>query len=146
MTRKSIPRELRRRVQTDAGGRCAYCHTLTSITGARLVVDHIVAEAAGGQTVLENLCLACHSCNEFKGSQAQARDPLTGRYVRIFHPRRDRWIDHFRWSSDATEIIGMTSIGRATLLALNMNNPLIVEARRSWTAVGWHPPSEDLPC
>jgi hypothetical protein len=44
---------------------------------------------------------------------------------------------------DGTEIVGMTAIGRATCLALNMNNSLIVEARRRWVAVGWHPPPED---
>ena len=42
MTKRSIPRALRRRLLVDARGRCAYCRTLTSITGARLVIDHIV--------------------------------------------------------------------------------------------------------
>ena len=126
------------------GGRCAYCHTLTSITGARLVVDHIVAEAAGGQTELKNLCLACHACNEFKGTQIRVQDPLSGKVVRILHPRRDRWRDHFHWSPDGTEIVAVTAIGRAMCLALNMNHAMIVEARRRWVAVGWHPPDEDL--
>jgi hypothetical protein len=143
MTKRSISRELRRRLLADARGRCAYCHTLVSISGARLVVDHVVAVAAGGRTEFENLCLACHSCNEFKGTQVRARDTVTGKQVRIFHPRRDRWRDHFRWTLDGTEIVGITAIGRATCLALNMNNPLIVEARRRWVAVGWHPPAED---
>ncbi len=79
MTKRSIPWELRRQLLADARGRCDYCHTLVSITGARLVVDHVVAEAAGGRTEFENLCLACHSCNEFKGTQAQARDTVTGK-------------------------------------------------------------------
>jgi len=30
------------------------------------------------------------------------------------------------------------------LLALKMNNPLIVNARHLWVAVGWHPPPEAL--
>ena len=47
MTKTSIPRELRRRLQVEARGRCAYCHSLRSITGARLVVDHVVAETGG---------------------------------------------------------------------------------------------------
>lgn len=144
MRKSSISRETRQRLQAEAQGRCAYCHTLTSITGARLVVDHIIPESAGGQTVVENLCLACHSCNEFKGTQILACDALTGKHVRIFHPRRNRWTDHFRWTRDGTEIVGVTPIGRATLLALRMNHPIIVEARRLWVAAGWHPPEEDL--
>ncbi len=66
MTKAHIPRSLRQRVVAEFRNRCAYCHTLAAITGARLVIDHIIPEAAGGPTVQENLCLACHSCNEFK--------------------------------------------------------------------------------
>lgn len=68
MTRKFIPRALRQDVMSESRNRCEYCHTLTAITGARLVIDHIISEAAGGRTVRENLCVACHSCNEFKGA------------------------------------------------------------------------------
>ena len=144
MTKRSISPALRRRVLAPSRNQCAYCHTLTSVTGARGVIDHIVPEAAGGATELENLCLACHACNEFKGARAQTRDPKSGRDAALFHPLRQRWHDHFRWNSDASEIIGLTAIGRATVAALNMNHPLIVEARRRWTAVGWHPPAEDM--
>ncbi len=152
MTRTRISRSLRQRVVAEFRDQCAYCHTLTSITGARLVIDHIVPEAAGGQTVWENLCLACHSCNEFKGAQVEAQDPLTGESVLLFHPRRQQWSEHFYWSeactecnrSDGSEIIGLTPVGRATVAALNMNHPDIVEARRRWAKVGWHPPQEDV--
>jgi 5-methylcytosine-specific restriction endonuclease McrA len=88
MTRRRIPRALRQRVIAACRNQCVYCHTLTAITGARLVIDHIIPEAAGGQTVWENLCVACHSCNEFKGSQVAADDPLTGERVSLFHPRQ----------------------------------------------------------
>jgi len=144
MTRTRISRSLRQRVVAEFRDQCAYCHTLTSITGARLVIDHIVPEAAGGQTVWENLCLACHSCNEFKGAQVEAQDPLTGESVLLFHPRRQQWSEHFYWSEDGSEIIGLTPVGRATVAALNMNHPDIVEARRRWAEVGWHPPQEDV--
>ncbi|MBC8446802.1 MAG: HNH endonuclease [Chloroflexi bacterium] len=139
-----IPRSLRQRVVAASRNQCAYCHTLTSITGARLVVDHIIPQAAGGETVWENLCLACHSCNEFKGAQVEAQDPLTGESVPLFHPRRQQWRQHFHWSENGSEIVGLTPVGRATVAALNMNHPAIVEARRRWARVGWHPPQEDL--
>lgn len=144
MTKRPIPAALRRRLLVEARGRCAYCRTPTAISGARLVVDHIVPEAAGGPTKFENLCLACHSCNEFKGAQVASRDPVSRKLVPLFHPRRQRWSDHFRWSRDGSGIVGLTPVGRATSLALNMNHPLIVEARRLWAAVGWHPPKEDM--
>ena len=142
--RGRVPQPLRRRLVAEWRGQCAYCHSLTAVTGARLVVDHIIPEAAGGQTVWENLCVACHSCNEFKGALVEAEDPATGSRVRLFHPRRDRWNEHFRWSGDGRALIGLTAIGRATTAALNMNHPTITEARRRWMRVGWHPPQEDL--
>jgi hypothetical protein len=135
---------MRRRLLVESRGRCAYCRTATAISGARLVIDHIVPEAAGGPTKFDNLCLACHSCNEFKGAQVGLQDPDSHELIALFHPRRQSWSDHFCWSPDGSEIIGTTSVGRATILALNLNHPLIVEARRRWVAVGWHPPAEDL--
>jgi hypothetical protein len=135
---------LRQRVVAESRNQCAYCHTLTSITGARLVLDHITPEAAGGQAVWENLCVACHSCNEFKGVQVEAQDPLTDKRAPLFHPRRQRWREHFCWSEDGSTLVGLTPTGRATVVALHMNHPLIVEARRRWAVVGWHPPHDDV--
>ena len=106
------------------------------------MIDHIIPEAAGGQTVWGNLRVACHSCNEFKGAQIEARDQITDQRVQLFHPRRQRWDEHFCWSENGSHIIGLTSVGRATVIALNMNHP--VEARRRWVQVGWHPPQDDI--
>jgi len=144
MTHPSIPPALRRRISAEARNRCAYCHSFTEITGAKPVIDHIIPTVAGGLTEPENLCLACHACNEFKGAQVVATDPLTGELAPLFHPRQQRWKEHFRWGPDGTEITGRTAVGRATVAALNLNHPLIVEACRRWVAVGWHPPSEDI--
>jgi hypothetical protein len=144
MAKVRIPTPLRRRIIAEADGRCAYCHTLTAITGARFVIDHIIPERRGGSTDWENLCLSCHSCNEFKGSRRAGKDPLTGRRAPLFHPRRQLWRRHFRWNEDGATIMGLTTVGRATVATLQMNHPAIVEARRRWTSVGWHPPRGDL--
>lgn len=117
---------------------------MTAITGEKLLVDHIFPETLGGKTVEDNLCAACHSCNEYKGPQVKTVDPLTGKQVPLFHPRQDNWKSHFRWGEDGSQILGLTPIGRATVHALKMNHPAITEARRRWTLVGWHPPEEDL--
>jgi len=87
-------------------------------------------------------CLACHSCNLFKSDQTHGRDPLTGRRVRLFNPRRQQWKRHFRWSEGGDFIIGRTICGRATVVALNLNNLVAVTVRRNWIAAGWHPPED----
>lgn len=98
MARTHIPTGWRQRLRTEFQNRCAYCHTPIAITGAPLVIDHIIPEAAGGMTIRENLCVACHSCNEFKGARSIGKDPRTGKKVSLFHPRRQEWREHFRWA------------------------------------------------
>lgn len=132
--------ELRERLLEADNRHCAYCHTSQANTGQPMTVDHIVPQAQGGETAFENLCFACRRCNEFKGSSITAQDPLIGEIVPLFHPRRDSWRDHFTWDASGAELIGLTATGRATIIALNMNNPLIVAVRRRWVSVGWHPP------
>jgi hypothetical protein len=46
------------------------------------------------------------------------------------------------WDESGALLVGLTSIGRATIIALNMNNPVIVAVRHRWVSVGWHPPDE----
>jgi hypothetical protein len=111
-------------------------------TGIPLEIDHIIPEAAGGSSTEKNLWLACVMCNKIKGAQKHARDPVTGRRVRLFNPRIQAWKEHFAWSSDGTEIIGRTPCGRATVIALQLNRAYIVIARRHWVAADFHPPKE----
>ena len=131
---------LRRLIAERDKSRCAYCLTTEENCGLRMHVDHIVPEAAGGLTRPDNLCLACFSCNVYKGSQQTGVDPLTGETVPLFHPLRQRWRDHFSWDESKTQIIGLTPCGRATVVALQVNNPTVVRARRRWVIAGWHPP------
>ena len=142
MSRSRIPPELRRKIAEEAGYRCGYCLTPEGLSGARLEIDHLLPRAAGGETVEENLWLACAGCNRFKGAQTHGRDPKTGRKVRLFNPRRQRWADHFLWSPDGTRILGRTPCGRATVEALRLNRPELILARRLWRSVGWWPPVE----
>lgn len=134
--------ELRDRLLEADNRHCAYCHTSQANTGQPMTVDHIIPQAQGGETAFENLCFACRRCNEFKGSRLSGPDPLTGETVPLFHPRRDGWGDHFAWDASGVELVGLTATGRATIIALNMNNPLIMAVRRRWVSVGWHPPQE----
>jgi hypothetical protein len=134
-----IPPTLRQAVVERARGRCEYCLTWQAIV-VEMEVDHVQPEAAGGLTEMANLCLTCVGCNGFKLAFRTAPDPETGEETRLFNPRRDRWDEHFQWSDDGTSAIGLTAVGRATVVRLRMNRPRLREARRLWVQAGWHPP------
>lgn len=133
---------LQQQVRKDAGRRCGYCLSSETVTGIPLEIEHLIPESVGGLTNRENLWLACHRCNKCKGNRTAARDPTTQEVAPLFNPRTQTWYEHFQWSVDGTQVIGITSVGRATIEALQMNNEYVVEARRFWVFAGWHPPLE----
>jgi hypothetical protein len=142
MSKTKIPPDLRLKVERAAGHRCGYCLTPQAITGTKMQIEHIVPEVRGGATAEENLWLACVSCNRAKSDRTHANDPVTDRPTRLFNPRTQVWTQHFTWSEDGTEIVGLTPCGRATVEALRMNNDVIVGARSLWVQAGWWPPEE----
>jgi hypothetical protein len=107
---------------------------------ARFEIDHIVAQHHGGATNAENLALACQRCNAHKGPNIAGIDPLTGQLVPLFHPRQDRWTEHFEWSG--AQLVGRTPIGRVTVLVLAINDPLYVLVRKMLMAEGLFPAPE----
>jgi hypothetical protein len=129
---------LRRLVVARAGGRCEYCRLAQEGQEATFHIDHVRPRAAGGPTVAENLALAGVSCSLRKEARRSAPDPQTGRTVPLFHPRRQRWADHFHWQG--VLVLGKTPTGRATAAALRMNRPLILAIRQEEAARGRHPP------
>jgi hypothetical protein len=135
-----IPAHLRAQVQEADRNCCAYCLTSETNSGIPSACDHIQPRSKGGKTEFENLCQACRPYNEFKGNITEAIDPVSGEMVPLFNPRTQLWVEHFEWNFDGTRIIGLTHIGRATVVALQMNNPTIMTARRRWVIAGWHPP------
>jgi hypothetical protein len=135
-----VSESLRELVRQADHFRCAYCQTSEANSGIPLTIDHVYPLSKGGENVLENLCLACRPCNEFKAGLTEAEDPLTGETTRLFNPRSQAWPDHFQWSADGIRIEGLTATGRATVVALRMNREAIVAARSRWVWGGWHPP------
>lgn len=136
----AIPPLLRRRLRVEAIELyCAYCHSPEKLLGIPLEADHITATSRGGKTVMGNLCLCCRTCNGHKGQITTARDPVTGWTGKLFHPRRQKWQEHFQWSADGTRILGLTATGRATIEALKMNNDLTVNLRSLWVLLELHP-------
>ncbi len=133
---------LRRRVRAQARYRCGYCLRTEELAGERMTIEHIQPISRGGLTVEQNLWLACRRCNEYKAAQTHARDPLTGKQVRLFNPRTQVWFEHFAWDASGVLIQGITPTGRTTVIALRLNNIEIVVARRLWVAATWWPPEE----
>lgn len=128
---------LRNQVKQRAGDKCEYCLIADNRSAKHHQVDHVYAEKHGTPTTLPNLCLSCYYCNHYKGSDLCSIDPLTGAIVNLFHPRNDRWEDHF--SITNAVINGKTAVGRVTVELLQMNALDRVAERQILTRLGEYP-------
>lgn len=70
--RAYIPVTLRESVVARAGRRCEYCLIHQDDTPFSHHIDHFIPLKHGGQSVGENLVLACLECNQYKGSDLAA--------------------------------------------------------------------------
>lgn len=131
---------LRQKIRNQFRDCCAYCRTAEFLTATTFEFEHIVPTSADGQTIDRNLCLSCSTCNRCKSTRQTATDPQTNEMVPLFHPQNQSWDKHFAWSKSATEIVALTSTGRATCLALKMNRPQLVLIRKMWVRANKHPP------
>lgn len=134
----SIPK--RREIEKRAGYLCEYCLSRQDHSPDPFSVEHIIPKAKTGEDELENLALACQGCNNFKYTKIEAIDPLTGQKVPLYHPRKDVWEEHFAWSSDFTEMVGLLPTGRATIEAIKLNRISIRNLRAALRVIGKHPP------
>jgi len=132
-----IPVDLRILVIQRAHNRCEYCQLSQEGQEATFHIDHVIPVAAQGKTSLENLALACVSCSLRKSARLTVVDPETKNVVNIYNPRKDHWNDHFEWRD--VILNGLTSTGRATILALDLNRSLICAIRKEEKARGRHP-------
>ena len=134
-----IPAGLVRQVRRQAGDLCEYCRLPQWSQEATFHVDHVRPTAAGGPTSADNLALACVTCSLRKGARIRGRDPKSGAAAALFHPRRQAWETHFRWSP-TWRVVGRTPTGRATVAALGMNRDAVVRLRQIWAELGHFPP------
>ncbi|MBU1660294.1 MAG: HNH endonuclease [Chloroflexi bacterium] len=135
---RRIPTKLRQLVVRRATNRCEYCGLSQEGQEATFHIDHVIPYTAAGETVVENLALACVSCSLRKSARQIAIDPKSGKEAAPYHPRRDSWHEHFQWDGDY--LVGLTATGRATVKALNMNRRLILAIRGEEARIGRHPP------
>lgn len=95
---------LQQRVRRRAGNRCEYCLSHQHYVMGILQIDHIWPVILGGTDTEDNLCLACELCNQHKWRKTHGIDPQTGASVRLYHPRQQSWVKHFKWSESSEEI------------------------------------------
>lgn len=131
---------IKREVVKRANNLCEYCVALASYSTQPFVIEHIIPTSKGGTDDIENLALACGGCNGSKYNKTNGLDPISNEIMPLFHPRTMLWKEHFIWSDDFLEIIGITPIGRATIIALKLNHLGIKNLRKLWLMDNLHPP------
>jgi len=142
----SVNRATRNLVRSRANFLCEYCHSAEESSSTLFTIDHILPRSFGGSDELENLALACHRCNNNRYNFVTGTDPETEQEITLFNPRQQQWSEHFNWSADGLEIMGITPTGRGTCDRLDLNDlyhneGAIIRASRLWIRAGWHPPS-----
>lgn len=116
-------------VRKRAQSTCEYCRLPQVFSAIPFEIDHILAQKHGGPTHEENLALSCFYCNSHKGPNIAGVDPISGRILRLYHPRKDRWSRHFEWAGAVLH--GKTAIARATIAVLSINDPDAVAVREA---------------
>ena len=101
-------------------------------------VEHSTPLRVGGSDEVDNLAWACPGCNLTKATRVTALDPVSGQVVRLFYPRQDSWGDHFVWQG--YQLGGLTPIGRALIVAFNLNHERRVRVRQVEERFGLFPP------
>ena len=128
---------LRRTVSDRARGVCEYCLIHEDDGHFPLQFDHIISRKHRGLTASSNLALACLRCHVAKGTDISVPTGSPPRPVRLFHPRRDSWRQHFKLS--AARILPCTDTGTATVQLLDLNAPDRLLLRRTLIKAGRYP-------
>ncbi len=142
MPENRVTAQQKKAVAERAKGCCEYCRSQARFAIQTFSVEHIIPRSQGGNTTLDNLALSCQGCNNHKYNKTEGRDNLNGNFVSLYHPRQQRWSEHFAWNNDFSIVIGLTPTGRATVETLQLNREGVVNLRQVLYVIGEHPPSE----
>lgn len=110
----SVSASVRSQIRQRAQFLCEYCHSFEEASTSQFTLDHLQPRSLGGTDDLENLALACHRCNTRRYNFTTGIDPKNNSIVSLFNPRMHLWNEHFIWSGDRLQIVGLSDIGRAT--------------------------------
>lgn len=144
MAQNKISEKTKRKVHERAKECCEYCQSSDRWATHRFYIEHIFPKSKGGSNDIDNLALGCPGCNNHKYNKIFVQDPLDGKKVRLFHPRKDKWTSHFVWDNSLTKIVGITAIGRVTVIALKLNRERLITRREAFILMGFHPPKHTL--
>lgn len=128
---------LRALVAKRANYCCEYCGIHQEDLVFTFQIDHIISLKHFGLTTASNLAFACSLCNQNKGSNIATIMLDSGRMVRLFNPRKDKWRTHFDLLNG--QILAKTRIGIATIHVLDLNNLDRVLLRKVLEEVGRYP-------
>jgi hypothetical protein len=117
----SVPEEA---VRQRARDRCEHCRLPQGAFRRGFHIEHIIARQHGGTTSLDNLALACWTCNLKKGPNLSGIDPETGLVTSLFHPREHQWLEHFLPVSPRSSLAVSKFVGRATVQVLALNEEM----------------------
>jgi len=93
----------------------------------------------GEKDTLDNLAYSCQGCNNAKHTAIRGLDTVTGQIEPLHHPRLQPWSEHFQWTNDLTQVISLTSTGRATFTRLRLNRKGVINLRFALAQIGEHP-------
>ena len=131
---------IRKKVAQRAKFCCEYCLALGAYSPDPFCIEHIIPVSKDGSDDLENLAFSCNGCNNYKYTHTHAVDPLSGKLVALYHPRKDSWHAHFMWNRDYITMLGITATGRATIDRLKLNREGLKNQRELLAKAGKHPP------
>ena len=109
-------------IRERANDLCKSCHSPERLSANRFTINHIIPKSLGGSDEMDNLALACRRCNERRYNFVASVDPETQEIDPIFNPRHQKWEEHFIWLDNGVVIQGITPIGRATCIRLDLND------------------------
>lgn len=105
---KEFKKHLRQDMYNKQNKLCAFCRIHVPLACVPMHREHIVYKDKHPQWMFlpENLCVACPSCNEYKGTTEVLANPKVKEYpktsngFKIIHPLYDRYSDHIELLGD----------------------------------------------
>lgn len=105
---KKFKKNLRKDMYNKQNKLCAFCRIHVPLACVPMHIEHIVYKDKHPQWMFlpENLCVACPSCNEYKGTIEVLTNPRAKTYpktsngFRIIHPLYDKYSDHIELLGD----------------------------------------------
>lgn len=135
-------KSIREKVEARAKKFCEYCQSPLDFSPDPFSIEHILPRVKSGTDDLKNLALSCQGCNGFKSVKTEGFDTVSQTTAGFYNPRKDVWREHFAWSEDYTEIVGLTAKGRVTIEVLKLNRKNVVNLRKVLLIAGEHPPKQ----